>query len=98
MDECTEKIMSNKDIYTVFYSDWCGYSKSALELLKKNKLPYKGYKIDKIDGQLDGLLDKLKNTKNLTKFEEFHKTRPVIFYNGEFIGGFQELKQKITSN
>lgn len=96
MDKYTKKIMSNKDIYTVFYSDWCGYSKSALELLKKNKLLYKGYKIDKIEGQMEELLKKLKDTKHLTKFDESHKTRPIVFYNGEFIGGFQELKQNAS--
>jgi glutaredoxin len=85
--------MSNKNIYTIFYSEWCGYSKSALELLKKNNLPFKGYKIDKINGQIGELLEQLKNTKHLTNFDESHTTRPIIFYDSKFIGGFDQLKQ-----
>ena len=90
-DKYTTKIIENKDKFTIFYSDWCGYSSSAIELLKKNDKPFKGYKIDKINGGIRVLTKCLSDSKEITSFNENHKTRPVIFYDGKYIGGYTEL-------
>lgn len=97
IDSITKKILNNNKIYTIFYSDWCGYCHSAFELLRKKGLAYKGYNIDKLEG-MQNILNKLNKTKELTNFDPEHKTRPIIFYDSKFIGGFNELDQFLLSN
>ena len=93
MDKFNKKIFKykNKDIFIVFYSDWCPYSVKALELLKNNKRSFKAYKIDKIRGGMDRLLDNLKRQSKMTQFDKDHTTRPIIFLKGKFIGGHDDL-------
>lgn len=91
MDKFTKKILKNEGIWTVFYSDWCGYSKRALEYMKRNEIPFKGYKIDKINGGMDRLLKCLGDTCDITGFDTSHRTRPIIFNNGKFVGGYTEM-------
>tara|TARA_S200000501_G_C20554903_1_gene626142 strand:+ start:398 stop:688 length:291 start_codon:yes stop_codon:yes gene_type:complete len=88
----SKKIKKNSDIYVIFYSDWCGYSMEAIKYLKKNKIPFKGYKIDKIKGKLDQLLTELRRDKHVHNFDIDHKTRPIIFKKGVFLGGYDKLK------
>ena len=92
-DKCINKITNNKDKFIIFFSEWCRYSMDAIDLLKQNKYPFKGYKIDKINGGMQRLLNAFKKNKKIIKFNEHHSTRPIIFYNGKFIGGLQELKE-----
>ena len=98
MDRFTTKIIANNnDIYTVFYSTWCGYSTESLKLLKNHNKNYKGYQIDKISGGLTTLLTCLEKTKNITNYDSTHRTRPIIFNNGTFIGGFSDLEEHLDN-
>ena len=38
----------------------------------------------------------LKKESNSTQFNKNHKTRPIIFYKGKFIGGYNDLLQKLN--
>lgn len=97
IDKYTKKILTNNDKYVIFYSEWCGYSMKAVKLLENNKLQFKGYKIDKIKGDIDTLVSNLKLTSNLTNFNKKHRTRPIIFKNGKFLGGYTELQNHVKS-
>ena len=90
-DKYTTKILENNDIFIIFYSDWCGYCSKSIDLLKKNNMAFKGYKIDKIKGGIKTLLVNLTKSKAITGLNEDHKTRPIIFRNGKYIGGYHEL-------
>ena len=57
--------------------------------MKEEKKSFKGYKIDKI--KMNKLLDYLRETKEKTNFNVNHKTRPIIFKKGLFIGGYDDL-------
>jgi hypothetical protein len=87
----SKKIKQNSDKYVIFYSNWCGYSMEAISHLKGNNIRFKGYNIDKIRGKMDKLLEKLNDDKNVHSFNSNHKTRPLIFKYGQFLGGFDEL-------
>ena len=91
----TKKILDNSDKYIIFYSDWCGYSINAIKLLQNNNLKFKGYKIDKIDGDINFLIQKLLEEPQLN-FDKNHKTRPIIFYKGKFLGGYSELQNFVS--
>ena len=91
MEKIMEKIINNKNHYIIFYSEWCGYSINAIQLLKDKNVEFKGYIIEKIC-EMNKLIDIFNNNKEKLKFNEGHKTRPIIFYNGTFIGGYTELK------
>lgn len=95
MDKYTKKILENQDKYVIFYSEWCGYSKKAIAYLEEKGVPFKGYIIDKIKGNLKELTDNLKKTISLTNFDISHITRPIIFKNGSFLGGYSELVKDI---
>tara|TARA_Y100000780_G_scaffold227069_1_gene242263 strand:- start:544 stop:819 length:276 start_codon:yes stop_codon:yes gene_type:complete len=87
MDKYTEKILSNKKIFTVFYTEYCPYSIKAINLLKIKNLEYKSYIIN----DMDKILSNLNKNKHLTGFKSSHKTKPIIFFDTQFIGGYQEL-------
>jgi glutaredoxin len=100
LDKYNKKIQTynNQDIYIIFYSPWCQYSKSAIQLLEDENKSFKGYDIDNFNGGLDTLLYYLNLNKELTNFNPSHKTRPIIFYKGKFIGGFSELSTLFNNN
>jgi glutaredoxin len=85
-----DKIINNKNIFTIFYSPHCYYSIKAIELLKKKKVIYKKYNLDNIGG-LSYVINKIIKNKDLIYFDINHKTKPIIFYNGKFIGGYSNL-------
>ena len=90
-DKFIEKIILNSDKFIIFYSDWCRYSTDAIKLLKTKHQPFKGYKIDKINGKLDRLIASFTNGKEKINYNINHTTRPIIFYQGKFVGGLAEL-------
>lgn len=92
LDKITSKIMENDDYFVIFYNDWCGFSMNAIELLKEHNCSFKGYNIDKICGKMDSLLISLLRTKKITNYDPKHKTRPIIFHKGKFVGGYTELQ------
>ena len=98
MDKYTKKILDNDDKFIVFYSDWCGYSMTAINLLKEKNLKFKKYKIDKINGKLQKLLECFIKTKTITKFDCSHNTRPIIFHKGIYIGGHTNLVSYIQND
>ncbi len=83
--------------YVIFYSDWCGYSNKALELLRTKNVPYKRYIIDEIKTirTVEELVQKLSVNTSL-QVNTSHKTRPIIFYDGRFIGGYSDLVEHFT--
>lgn len=96
-DKYTRKILKYKDLdlYIVFYSNWCPYCKMTFELLKSKEKSFKGYNIEKIDGQLNKLLECFNYNKEKIHFKETHKTRPIIFFKGNYLGGYDKLKSKL---
>jgi glutaredoxin len=87
----------DKKIYLVFYSQWCGYSKKALALLESTKTDAKCYIVDKILGSREKLLSCLISDAENTSFDKNHKTVPIIFYQGKFLGGYTELSNKLNA-
>lgn len=96
-DKYNKKILENKNnnIFIVFYSSWCPICNSTFNLLKTKNKSYKGYEIDK-KGNISILLECLKKNKKITGFNPKHKTRPIIFKNGQFIGGFDNLQKYLS--
>lgn len=97
-DIFAKKIIKNNDKFIIFYSEWCTYSKNALALLKDKKKSFKGYKIESIKGGIERLMASFNNNREKLAFDISHKTRPIIFYKGKFIGGFTELKEFLDKN
>lgn len=77
--------------YSILYSPWCGYSKAALALLKEQNISPQKFDIEKINGSMNEIRTALSNVKSIG-FPFEYSTRPMIFVNGEFLGGYQELK------
>jgi glutaredoxin len=96
LDKYHKKIQ-NKDVeFIVFYKnlDMCPFSNEAINLLKKKQKSFKAYCVDdsaKGVDKRDELLRYLIQHKNMTGFDVNHKTLPIIFKNGKFIGGYTEL-------
>lgn len=88
--------ITSSDNYVIFFDYHCGYSMAALNLLKIKKLKYKGYEISKIPGGLNAILEVLKKNKEKIKFNLEHNTKPILFFNGNFIGGYDELSKKLS--
>ena len=89
------QVIKTPNTYIIFYSTYCGYSTNAVELLKSSKSQYNGYIIEDLKGGMHGLLRDLSKTSEFTGYRDSHTTRPIIFYNGKFIGGCSELKKII---
>jgi glutaredoxin len=84
-----EKIKSNE--WVILYSPWCKFSKDALALFKSSNITPSTIDIEHIDGSLNEIRTELSN-QNSIQFPFEYSTRPMIFLNGRFLGGFQELK------
>jgi glutaredoxin len=84
------------DTYIIFYKETCPYCRNALQILRESGVHYKGYNINKI-GQTQLLLDLFNQNKNKLGFDPAHRTIPLIFYNGKFIGGRDELVTQLKS-
>jgi glutaredoxin len=91
MNKITEKIINNSNKYIVFYTTTCIYCINTLKLLRRYKLPYKAYDIDKMKGGMEKLLSQLRKGKDLTGYNIKHITRPIIFKYGKFLGGYTDL-------
>src|SRR5438270_427414 len=95
MHQEAKKILKYKDRYVIFYSPWCIYSQKALALLDEKKLPYKKYNIDEYWKDINILLQHLSEDKTDINFNPEHRTRPIIFACGKFIGGYDDLAEKL---
>ena len=49
---------------------------------------------NKIEAISNEVLDKLNDDPEATGFDPNHKTKPIIFKNGKFLGGCSELEAK----
>lgn len=93
--EHINKIVNEKsnDIYVFFAREWCGYSNDCEELLKKRKLRYNRFNMKDLDCDKKELLKILNNHKELIKYDTEHTTFPIIFFHGEFVGGYSDLEK-----
>jgi len=76
--------------YTLYTKQDCTYCTKAKKLLDNDEVTYTTINCDEI---------LLKNRiEFLTMMGEYtdQKTFPYVFYNGQFIGGYQELLQHLT--
>jgi glutaredoxin len=92
LDELVQTIKSSDLV--ILYSPWCGYSKNALQLLNKNHISHTSIDLDHIGATMDGIRDRLSKEKFL-QFPASYSTRPMIFIKGKFIGGYNELKDRL---
>jgi glutaredoxin len=93
LDQLVHTIKSSELV--ILYSPWCGYSKNALQLLNKNHISHTSIDFDHIGATMDGVRERLSKEKSL-KFPASYSTRPMVFMNGKFIGGYSELKDKLS--
>jgi glutaredoxin len=77
----------------ILYSSWCGYSRKALDLLKQYKRPTKKIEIEEIQGTMNDIRNHL--SKAGVGFPKSYSSRPMIFMNGKFIGGYDQLSKII---
>jgi glutaredoxin-related protein len=80
----------------ILYSPWCGYSRNAIQLLETNHLDHVKIDLEKIDASLNEIRTKLAQDKKI-KFDVNYSTRPMIFINGVFRKGYDQLKNMITN-
>lgn len=90
---------NNKGKIAIFYTEDCGYSSAAREYLKTNNIPYVRVDIDKItfannpSNKRQEFFRRLSQAEIVKKtgYNTSHTSRPVIFYDGKFVGGYSEL-------
>ncbi len=75
--------MKDIKVYTI---NNCGYCEAAKALLKSLNLSYQEINLTTDD---EGRRDLVQNTG--------HRTMPQIFVDGEFVGGFMELKDFLSN-
>lgn len=84
-----------KHEHVIFYSPHCRYSMDAINHLDRLNLPdLRKYEIEKLrteGSQMNFLLNVLREYKTVINFDEQHYTKPIIFINGKFIGGYTDL-------
>jgi glutaredoxin len=94
-DKYNRKIIDNRDndIFIIFYSPTCPYCIKALDLLKATKKKYKCYNVK---GEIEIVHKNLARMASTTGFDVYHRTIPIIFYKGKFIGGYDILTKFLT--
>lgn len=99
MGKYVDKIIEykNDNIYVVFYSSSCGYSIKLLNYLKDNSINFKGYDVNIKPNRFTDLLSDLNANSSLIKFNINHRTKPVVFYKGEYVGGADDTIRKLES-
>lgn len=86
-----DKILNaEKDVYVVFYDPGCPWCRKALSAVKDKK------HINILISSMPALLKELNARASEINFKASHRTKPLIFYNGSFIGGFTELDKFLT--
>jgi glutaredoxin len=92
-----KKIRKHKDKIVIFFDYGCPYSEEALKLLQDSEKPYKAYEIEKFT-KLPILVDYFSIPENseAIKYNNKHRTKPIIFVDGKFLGGFTELKEYLN--
>jgi glutaredoxin len=93
VDKLYKKIYNDKKDVIFFGLSYCEYCKKTLELLKKNKISYKYYTIDKYYNIFFNVLNEVLKLYPNLEIDQNHKTVPVIFFKKKFVGGYIELKK-----
>lgn len=95
-----DKLTSTPNFVVVFGKSIkkCGYCKQTIKYLKKYKIPFKYYQLDQIYPYFFELLHQMIKIHPELAFDANHKTFPVIFYNQNFIGGYDDLLKKFNLN
>lgn len=90
-DKLYKKINKKNNKFIMFGLSFCGYSNAAIKYLKDKKIKFKYYEIDKYYDIFFKMLNQLVENHPELAFDTNHKTFPVIFLNGKFIGGYSNL-------
>ena len=77
-------------MYVVYGTENCAYCVQATNLLKSKGLPYEYKKLGEDVGREE--FSQLFIERNLT----VPRTVPQIFNDGEYVGGFNDLKKMLT--
>jgi glutaredoxin len=93
VEKLYKKISNDKKEAIVFGLSYCEYCKKTLELLKKNKISYKYYTIDKYYNIFFNVLNEVLKLYPNLQIDPNHKTVPVIFLKKKFIGGYTEFRK-----
>jgi glutaredoxin len=100
MGKYVNKIIKYKDdnLYVVFYSSTCWHSMRLLNYLKSNKIDFKGYDVNVKPGRFNDLLADLNANSAAVQFDTTHRTKPIVFYKGKYIGGATETINLLESS
>lgn len=93
VDKLYKKISNDKKEVIIFGLSYCEYCKKTLELLKKKKISYKYYTIDKYFNIFFNVLNEVLKLYPNLGIDPNHKTVPVIFFKKKFIGGYTEFRK-----
>lgn len=78
--------------WVIYGALWCPFCRGANSLLEEKNIEFTYYDIDKIEGYTkNDVKDKLSDLTN------DYKTIPMVFNNGEFIGGYVDLKRYLKN-
>jgi glutaredoxin len=90
IDKVIQSIKNKK--YVILYSSWCGYSRRALQhFSSKGKKPL-AIEIENIQGSIQDIRKRLASEKSFN-FPYGYSSRPMVFIDGKFIGGYDELSK-----
>ena len=94
--------------YIIFYTADCGFSRAALKLLDDKNILHSKRDIYQIKFSLEknilemtgkekinAIINIFRDNSSEIGFDVGHSTRPIIFYNGKFVGGYSDLKKII---
>lgn len=93
-----EKIQKHSDKYVVFYSSGCPYSERAVSLLQQSGVSHRDYEIANITPSLQTLLKHFSQDRSVNGYIDSHRTRPIVFNKGTFIGGYTELASQLQNS
>jgi len=82
----------DKNRFTVIAKHGCPLCRMAKSLLDDKKLPYSFVQFEdlKEDDKSEILIYAMKNYN--------HRSFPIVFSKGKFVGGYEELKSKLDGN
>lgn len=80
-------------VYTIYVKSYCPHSQAAVKSAKATREKCSVVNIDEYS--ILRVVDKLKTFKFMKK-SIIHNTVPIVFYNSKYIGGNNELQQKLS--
>lgn len=91
-------IEAPKNTYVIFYVSTCTYSQKALSLLQSSHVNYKGYDMLQVNHGWHILLNTLQTHASELSYDTNHTTKPIIFLNGDFVGGYTQLANVLSTH